>query len=146
MKKFLFLVFFGLLLTPLTVVAEDTIKDYSIREALGEEKIKNVLGDDVKFYFGTQRHGKVLKKFGNFRTSKKANAFMKSKESACQWAFASSLKAFKDRALREGGNAVINIQSNYNNVRTASSETYKCGSGAAVAGVAMVGDVVRLAE
>ena len=62
MKNFLFLVFFGLLLTPLTVVAEDTIQDYSIREALGEEKIKNVLGDDVKFYFGTQRHGKVLKK------------------------------------------------------------------------------------
>ena len=146
MKKITVLFFLGLLMAPLTILAADSIQDYSIKDALNVEKVKNALGDDVKFYFGNQKHGKVLKKFGNFRTSKKANAFGKSKESACQWAFASSLKALKDRALREGGNAVINIQSNYDNVRTSSSETFKCGAGAAIAGVALIGDVVNLAK
>jgi len=146
MKKLVALIFVSLLVAPITVLAKDALNDFSIQDALNVEKIKNTLGTDVKFYFGNQRHGKVLKKYGEFKTSKKANAFLKSKESACQWAFASALKALKDRAVREGGNAVINIKSNYDNNLTSSDETFQCGAGTAMAGVALIGDVVKLAE
>ena len=126
------------------VLARDTVADYSVEEALSIEKIKSGLGTDVKFYFGDQKHGNVTKKFGEFRTNKKTNAFNKSDKEACQWVFLSALLSLKDRAIKEGGNAVINIKSNYKNNLTSSSDSFQCGSGALVAGVALVGDVVKI--
>lgn len=93
-----------------------------------------------------QEHPKVLKDFGEFRTSKKTNAFMKSDAEACQWVFASALIALRDRAIKEGGNAVINIKSNYGDNMTSSNETFQCGAGAIMAGVALVGTVVKIEE
>ncbi len=144
MNKLLAFIFIGLLLVPSTVLAKDVLNDYSIQEALNVEKVKNVLGTDIKFYFGNQGHGKILKNHGEYRANKKTNAFLKSKEGACQWAFASALKTLKDRALREGGNAVVNIRSNYKNKETSSTETFQCGAGTALAGVALIGNVVTL--
>jgi uncharacterized protein YbjQ (UPF0145 family) len=53
------------------------------------------------------------------------------------------MESLKERAIREGGNAVINIRSNYRNNMTSSNTTFKCGSAAFVAGVALVGTVVK---
>jgi uncharacterized protein YbjQ (UPF0145 family) len=52
--------------------------------------------------------------------------------------------ALQQRARKEGGNAVINIVSNYKNVVTSSDTEYVCGAGALMAGVAFKGRVVRL--
>ncbi len=52
--------------------------------------------------------------------------------------------ALKDRAVKEGGNAVVDIKSNYKNNLTTSTETFQCGAGAFVAGVALTGKVVKL--
>ena len=126
--------------------ARDTIGDFSIKEALALEQAKSALGDDVKFYFGKQSHGKVSKTFGEFKTSRKTNAFNKTDKAACQWAFISALKSLKDRAVREGGNAVINIKSNYRNNLTTSETTFQCGAGAIMAGAALVGTVVTIGK
>lgn len=72
------------------------------------------------------------------------NAFNKTDEKACNWAFLSAMIALKDRAVREGGNAVINIKSNYKNNLTSSEKTFQCGAGALMAGVALTGEVVTL--
>jgi uncharacterized protein YbjQ (UPF0145 family) len=50
----------------------------------------------------------------------------------------------QERARKEGGNAVINIKSNYRNEERASATQYTCGAGAVIAGVALKGDVVTL--
>lgn len=126
--------------------ARDTIADYSIKEALGLEKAKSELGGEVKFYFGDKFHGKILKRYGEFRSNRKTNAFGKSDKAACQWAFISAMMSLRDRALREGGNAVINIKSNYRNNLTSSDTTFQCGAGAFIAGAALVGDVVKIKE
>jgi len=128
------------------VYARDTVGTYSINEALSVEKIKSGLGSDIKFYFGDQKHGKILKNFGEFRTNKKTNAFNKSDKEACQWVFLSALLALKDRAIHEGGNAVINVKSNYRNKLTSSNDSFQCGAGAIMAGVALVGTVVKIEE
>jgi uncharacterized protein YbjQ (UPF0145 family) len=52
--------------------------------------------------------------------------------------------ALKKRAIKEGGNAVVDIKSNYKNNLTSSSETFQCGAGAVMAGVALTGKVVTL--
>jgi uncharacterized protein YbjQ (UPF0145 family) len=100
--------------------------------------------DDVGLYFAGQHHPSVAKSYGEFATNKKTNAFGKSDEKACQHVFLSAVIELQERARKEGGNAVINIKSNYRNEERASATEYTCGAGAVIAGVALKGDVVTL--
>ncbi|WP_261841993.1 excinuclease [Aliamphritea ceti] len=130
--------------TSMFSVARDDIADYSVAEAMSVKKISSAVGSDVSFFFAGQKHPKVAKSLGEYQSNKKTNAFAKSDKEACQWAFASAMKSFRERAIKEGGDAVINIRSNYRNNMTSSSSTFKCGAGAIMAGVTLVGDVVKL--
>jgi uncharacterized protein YbjQ (UPF0145 family) len=58
--------------------------------------------------------------------------------------FLSAVLELQDRVRKEGGNAVINIKSNYRNVERESATEFTCGSGAVVAGLALKGEVVTL--
>ncbi len=69
---------------------------------------------------------------------------MKTDSVACQWAFLSAVKSLKAQAIKMGANAVINIKSNYNNRISSSNKSYTCGAGIVIAGVALVGEAVRL--
>ena len=146
MKKSIFLVVVSLVFLSVNSHARDEVGSYSIQEALSLEQAKTTVGNQIKFYFGDARHGAVEKKFGEFKTNKKTNAFNKTDEAACQWAFFSALVALRDRALREGGNAVVNIKSNYKSNLVSDNKTFRCGAGKVVAGVALVGDVVKLKD
>ena len=123
--------------------ARDTIHNFPIASIMPTEKAKSKLAG-VKFYFGKQEHGKVIKRFGVFSTNKKTNAFGKSDQEACEHVFLSAMIQLQQRALSLGGNAVINIKSNYKNSLTSSNDTYQCGAGAVIAGVALQGEVVKL--
>lgn len=144
MKKLAILTLFSLAVFSTNSFARDDIGSYSIETALNSEVAKAKLGTDIKFYFGEQKHPKVLSDFGEFKTNKKTNAFNKTDEEACDWVFLSAMIALKDRAVKEGGNAVIDIKSNYKNNLTSSEETFQCGAGTMVAGVALTGKVVQL--
>ena len=146
MKRLIVVLLLNLLLVPSAVYARDDVSGYSIKEALGLEQSKSKLGENIKFYFGDEAHGEILQNFGEFKTNKKTNAFNKSDLEACQWAFLSAMISLRDRTVREGGNAVINIKSNYRNNLTSSNDSFQCGAGTFVAGVALVGTVVTLAE
>ena len=143
MKKLVvFLLMNCLVATP--TMARDSVSSYSIEEAFAVQKLRHKLGTDVDFYFGEQKHGKVKTDLGEWRSNKKTNAFNKSDKRACQRVLYSALISLRDRAQLEGGNAVINIQSNYKNVVTSSETTFRCGAGALMAGVALIGTVVTL--
>jgi len=134
-----------LMLTVSISWARDDIKDYSIKAVLDSEQAKAKLGNDVKFYFGNQKpKGKIVKKFLTVSTNKKTNAFNKSDEEACQWVFLSAMITMRNRAIQEGGNAIIDIRSNYRNNLTSSDTTFKCGAGAFVAGAALRGTIVTI--
>lgn len=126
------------------VFARDDVGSYSITNIMNSDVAKSKLGKDVSFYFGEQSYGKALKDFGEFKTNKKTNAFGKSDEEACNWVFLSAMIALKERAIKEGGNAVVDIKSNYKNNLISSTETFQCGAGAVMAGVALTGKVVTL--
>ena len=127
-----------------SAVARDTLNSYSVKEALSLEAAKTKLGNDVSFYFGKSKHGKVIKKYGRVNTNKKTNAFNKSDKEACQWAFLSAMIALKKSAVSQGGNAVINIKSNYKNRLISSNNSFQCGAGALMAGVALEGTIVKI--
>jgi len=118
----------------------------SIQDALNTSGADEKLDGSVRFYFGDQRHPKVLKRHGEFMSNKKTNAFNKTDKRACEWAFLSAMVSFQERAQREGGNAVINLRSYYKKNLISSSTEFECGAGAVIAGVTFLGDVVTLAR
>ncbi|TDV39007.1 hypothetical protein C7405_101124 [Paraburkholderia caballeronis] len=122
--------------------ARDSVNVYPVDEALRSEPGK--VTDDIGLYFAGQTHPAVQKSLGQFATNKKTNAFGKSDLEACQHVFISAVMELQERARKEGGNAVINIQSNYKKDLRASATEFTCGAGAVIAGVALVGDVVTL--
>jgi len=144
MKKISTIVLTILALLSTNAFARDDIGNYSIVDALSSGQGKSDLGSDIKFYFGQQKHGKVLNDMGTFKVNHKTNAFNKSDKEACDWVFLGAMKTLKARALKEGGNAIIDIQSNYKNHLTSSEKTYQCGAGTFIAGVALTGKVVKI--
>ncbi len=131
------------LLGATAVSARESFRTFPVKEALekGEREHKLV---DVPLYFGDQKHPKVIQELGVFATNKKTNAFGKSDRVACDWVFLSAVIQLQQRALREGGNAVIDIKSNYKNIEFVSDDEYRCGAGNVVAGVALIGTVVKI--
>lgn len=124
--------------------ARDTLHTLNAQEAIQQGLQKGDILSDVKLFFAGQPHPPVEKPLGEFRTNRKTNAFNKSDEDACQWAFFSAIKSLQERALSEGGNAVIEIKSNYKNREFSSATEYQCGAGTFVGGVALKGTVVKL--
>ena len=98
----------------------------------------------VTFYFGNSPHPAVVQEFGEYRTNKKTNAFNKSDIEACKWVFKSAILALHQRAVSLGANAVVNIRSNFKNNVETSDTNYTCGAGGVMAGVALIGDFVKV--
>ncbi|HZZ12133.1 MAG TPA: excinuclease ABC subunit A [Paraburkholderia sp.] len=122
--------------------ARDTVANYPVGPALQSEPGK--VSDDIALYFAGQPHPAVKNTVGEFATNKKTNAFGKSDLAACQHVFLSAVIELQERARKEGGNAVINIKSNYKNEVRESATEFTCGAGAVIAGVALTGEVVTL--
>lgn len=125
-------------------IARDDHNMYSIDEALSSANAIGKLDPGVKLYFGKQKHPEVSKTFGEWSTNKKTNAFNKSDKAACEWTFLSAVLALQERARNQGGNAVIDIKSNYKSIERSNDTQYMCGNGAIMAGVAFKGTVVTL--
>ena len=142
MKRHLMLAALCATLVTSHAFARDTVASYPVEAAIASEPGK--VTPDVALYFAGQSHPAVAKSYGSFATNKKTNAFGKSDLQACQHVFLSAVIELQNRARQEGGNAVINIKSNYKNELTESPTEFTCGAGAVIAGVALVGDVVAL--
>ncbi|MEO8409416.1 MAG: hypothetical protein ABI478_02510 [Propionivibrio sp.] len=128
------------------VLARDDQNMQPLDDALNTSAAKDKLDPSIRLYFGDQRHPKVTRKLGEWQVNKKTNAFNKSDKEACEWVFLSAVLVLQERARKEGGNAVIDIKSNYKNSERSSETEYMCGSGAVISGVALKGTVVRLAN
>ena len=144
MNRYLMSLFvFFALITVSDSWARNTIQQFNIQDVLDQEQNKSRL-TGVSFYFGDQKHPSVAQNFGEFRTNKKTNAFNKSDLVACQWVMMSALLQLHKRALSLGANTVINIKSNYKNNVVSSETEFTCGAGATVAGVALIGTIVKV--
>lgn len=146
MKYFTLILTITLLLSTSQVHSRDTKHMFSIKQALESNDFKQKLDPNIRLYFGKQKHPKKTNYFGQFSSNKKTNSFNKTDKNACEWVLLSALLSLQDRAIREGGNAVINIDSYYKKNRVSSETEYECHAGAVIAGVALIGDVVTLEE
>ncbi|GLR70754.1 excinuclease ATPase subunit [Agaribacter marinus] len=136
-----------LLLVTYQANARDSKYMYPIKEAFESGQFQNRLDPNIKFYWGEQKPTqKIERSFGKYTSNKKTNAFNKSDREACEWVLLSALLSLEERAKREGGNAVINIASYYKKNTVVSETNYECHAGTFIAGVALNGEVVKLAE
>ena len=124
--------------------ARDEVKRMAIADALVTADAQAALSQGIKFYFGDAEHPAVASSAGVFTSSKKANGFGKGDKIACERAFLSALLSFQDRALKEGGDAVVKLTSYYRQNSFSSGTEYECGTGALMVGVAFQGEVVKL--
>ena len=142
------IIFFTLILSLFTGVAlaADTLVKMDIKSALENPKIQNAIYNDIALYWGPEKHPQTIKNFGEFSISKRTNKLGKSREQACQWALASSIKVLQERARKEGGNAIIKIKSNIKHNEVSSASSYECLCGSMMVNVVLKGTVVKLAK
>jgi len=145
MKRHLMLAAVCLATMSTATFARNDVESYSIDAALKSEGADKV-GSDIALSFAGQQHAPVVKSMGEIATNKKTNGVGRSDEIACQHVFLSAVLALQERARQMGGNAVINIKSNYQNRLTESATDFTCGSGAIMSGVALKGEVVTLGK
>ena len=134
----------ALLVTAPVADARDTLHKFPLEAAIAKAQASGQLASGVKLFFGTQKYPKPTAQLGPARTNKKTNFFNKTDQEGCEWAFLSSMITLSQYAQRVGGNAVVNIRSNYKNIEFSSETEYECGAGNVSGGTAFVGDVVNL--
>lgn len=123
--------------------ARDDRLMFPIRDVLDAPPARQKLDRGVRLHFGKGYGGVIGKDLGVWETNKKTNAFLKDDKTACGWAFLSAVLELQERALKMGGNAVVDITSIYKNIPTSSGVEYMCGAGSIMAGVALKGRVIR---
>jgi uncharacterized protein YbjQ (UPF0145 family) len=126
--------------------ARDTKYLLPINTALEVKDAQDKLDGSIKFYFGNQATPTILSKLGSDVSNRKTNAVGKSDEKACNWAFLSAMVALEQRAKQLGANAVVNIVSYYRKDVMSSPTEFECHAGAVIAGVALKGEFVKIAD
>lgn len=134
----------SLLFSPAPLLAADTWHELSAANALKSPMGQDKLLPDIKVYLKGQPHPGVAREFGEFATNQRSNAFGKPAETACNTAFLSAVIALQKRAVREGGNAVIDIYSITRDEKFESAEKFRCIAGMIISNVALKGTVVTL--
>lgn len=124
--------------------AKDDLALYNIRDALETKEGKTQLDPGVKLYFADQPHPSPEKTLGTWVTNKKFPLLNKQPKSVCEYTFLDALKELQRRALKEGGNAVIGIESYYKKMSRPSTDKYMCGVGYGAIGVALRGTVIKV--
>ena len=95
--------------------------------------------EGVKFYLAGAPTPKVSKKLGSDNSNARTNAFNKTPEEACRWNALSALIKFKEHALRDGANAVVDIVSIREHEEFKSATDLECSDGTFAAGITLKG-------
>ncbi|MFA5494737.1 MAG: excinuclease ATPase subunit [Porticoccaceae bacterium] len=146
MRHFICIAVAILALFSLNTHARDTKHLLSIDNAMKSPAYEEKLNAGIRFFFGDTAYPEPSRRFGDYVSNKKTNAVGKSDLKACEWVLLSALISLQERAVAEGGNAVVNIRSYYKKNEFSSDTEYECHAGAVMAGVALIGEVVRLPD
>lgn len=127
-------------------IAKDDLHLFSIKEALSSAEAKSRLDPGVKLYFADQQHPRAEKSLGTWVTNKKYPLLNNKAKTVCASTFIDAVEELQRRALKEGGNAVVGIESYYDKMIRPSIDQYVCSVGYVVVGVALRGTVIKVLE
>lgn len=124
--------------------ADDNLLNISIEQALNAPEAKERLNKGILFSFGDEDAAEIQESFGEYRTSKRTRAFNRDDRDACEWVFLTAMLELQKKAESLGADAVVNIRSNWKNEQTSSPSTFVCAKGSMIAGVALIGEFVKI--
>ena len=143
MRRVLLIVIGSLILSG-CVADRNVPKPRSIAEALSLPQYQKIL-KGVEVYFGNQTHPAIEKTFRTRSANRRSNATGDSgPEASCARAFVSAVVTLHRAAVREGGDAVVNIRSNFKHHEVSSRTHYQCATGVLMSGVTLKGTLVKL--
>ena len=122
--------------------AADEVHLISIDDALKTNR--HLFNSDIKLSFSSEAPVNIIQDKGYFVSNRKTDGYWRSLQSSCNRAFASAIISLQDRAVVEGGNAVIDIHSFYKKREMFSESVFECHKGGIMSGVALKGRVVRV--
>lgn len=135
----------GVLLVGLTLAlpaqAGDRILKMPVSEAEAQPEADHELRN-VEFYWGDADHPAIAEDMGMRSTSQRTRAMGREEDEACHWVWLSAMKRLHSTAVRLGADAVVEIESYYNENPYRSESEYECAMGRAMAGVALRGRFV----
>ena len=140
------LILLALALLAVPALAADEVVMMPLSNALSMPESQQKPDGAVKFYFATRPTARIIRSFGPFVVNPKTNAFAKGTGTACEWVFLSALRSLQEQAESVGANAVVDIVSYYKKHIVSSQTAYECHKGFLIAGVALRGELVRLAD
>ena len=76
-------------------------------------------------------------------SNKRTNGVGKSDEESCRWALAAALKAFGQRAIKEGGSKVVNLTGYFRKQEYNSKDKFQCVAGNIMSAVTLRGDIAK---
>ena len=124
-------------------LARNTFVDLDVAEARAQGAGReNLLA--VPVFMAGEKRPATSQELGTFTANRSTNAFNKSDRAACQIAFLSALIVLQNRALLEGGDAVVDVRSVTRGNLLESATQFRCVAGNVVAVVALEGLVVKL--
>ncbi len=134
-----------LLAVPGLSFAAEKVVHLPFADAVAAATRDGKLDGSVKFYLaGKAPVGQMTVVNDNVTTNKKTNAFGKSDSETCNWALQSALITLQGAAKQAGANAVVDIQSNYNNQPYSDPTNYECHKGFLMSGVALKGKLAKV--
>ena len=137
---FVLVLFAVVLVNP--ALARDTFHELSVKKALtsqlGKEKLLN-----VPIYMAGQKHKRMAKDLGVFKSNKRSRSFDRTDVEACNVAFLSAVISLQKRALKMGADAVVDIRSITKDKRLISATKFRCVAGDIMANVALTGRMVN---
>ena len=118
--------------------------NFDYQDVMNSLDTKAKLGNQVAFYLANQPAPAIEKSFRQSIAKRKANST--SDEQSCREALLDALTELRDRALRKGANAVVEVSSYYKKHDLADKTKYECHAGASGARVELKGTPVVLAK
>lgn len=146
MKTILAAVTAVMCMAPGAAAARNDRLSFAVADALSTPAARAKLDPRIRLYFGTQGSPAGARTVGEVSVNRKTNSFGKTDLEACQWVFLSVVLELQQQARKAGGNAVVEIVSNYKHEVRDSPTEFTCGAGAVIAGVAFRGKVAKLPE
>jgi len=125
-----------------------------IKDVLKMGRTRGII-ENMNLYFGDQSPERSIKeRMGNVVVTGKADPYIyhstrterRDDEPTCREAMQKAIKAMVDQARERGGDGIVQIVSNYNNVERSSTTEYECHAGNMRAVVELKGVVVKFVD
>ena len=129
-----------------SALARDTSLNVDLRQALDTQEFKTALGDDVAFFLRADKPAAIENRSAPFFINSSTGRGMPD-EKTCLNMTLRALVAMRNRARQEGGNAIVDLVSFYQEHETGDGSMIDCHAGSYVrARVTLKGSVAHIAK